>query len=912
MIRRDRQSQARARSATASRPRREAPRFPLWMALLAASTMVVAVPLSAQQDTVTNGDRTSVRDTAVPTLAAVRVQDAPPVIDGDLSDPVWATAPVAGDFVQFTPSPGEPASERTEARVLYDDEAIYVAIRAWDSNPEQIAAQLTRRDESSYSDRVHVIIDSYHDRRTAFQFSVNPLGVKMDLYRYNDTAEDLGWNAVWDVATQIDDEGWTAEFRIPLSQLRFSSSQDQTWGINFARDIARRNEMVTWAPISPQEQAIVSRSGELQGLTGLTGGRRVELLPYTVTRATRAPGDPANPFYSRTDTGVEVGADLKIGITNNLTLDMTLNPDFGQVEADPARVNLTAFETFLPEQRPFFLEGAGIFRFGIGIGDGDGGNETLFYSRRIGRAPQGGFAPQGAWVDRPSQTRILGAGKLSGKTETGWSVGVLSALTGSEQARSAHPDGERDARTVEPLTNYSMARVQRDFRGGSSAVGVIGTATVRDADPAEALGLRERAVTGGVDFRHRFRSNTLEVSGSVLGSRVAGSEESILRTQLSSARYFQRPDNDHTTLDPTRTHLSGASGSLELMKVGGGPWVFGTITQARSPGFEVNDLGFMTGTDYIVQAGFLGYRQTQPGRHLRNWGLNTSLWSGWTTGGEHTDLAGNVNGNLTLNNNWSAFAGMNLNGSALSPTLLRGGPMFRTEPGANGWMGVNSDSRRALQVGSNMNWGVRPESDSWNANVSTSMRWRPSGRTTVRLSPFHNRRIEDRQWLGRMGGDDDPHYLFGRLEQSTTGVTARLDLAISPTLSLQFYGQPFHSSGHFSELRVVEDPRADRYEDRLRVVQTQRDDQNRMVGDVTGDGQSETLGNPDFSVGQFRSNAVLRWEYRPGSTLFVVWSQARDHQGVDGSVRAGDGFSELFGRQPENVLMLKLNYWLNP
>ncbi len=880
--------------------------------VLTVAMMLLTLPLHGQDRPVDNGQRDSIRAGSVPSLPAVRVQGAAPTIDGDLSDPAWANAPVARNFTQFEPSPGEPASEETEARILYDDEALYVAIRAWDRNPELIAAQLTRRGERSYSDQVHLIIDSYHDRRTAFQFSVNPLGVKMDLYRYNDNAEDTGWTAVWDVATRIDDEGWTAEFRIPLSQLRFSSAAEQTWGLNFAREIARRSEISTWAPLSPQEQAIVSRSGELRGLTALAGGRRVELLPYTVSRVTRAPGDPANPFFSRTDTGIEAGADLKIGITNNMTLDLTLNPDFGQVEADPARVNLTAFETFLPEQRPFFLEGAGIFRFGIGIGDGDGGNETLFYSRRIGRSPQGAYSPQGAWVERPGQTRILGAGKLSGKTEDGWSVGVLSALTGSEQARSAHPDGTRGSQVVEPLSNYSMARVQRDFRGGSSAVGVIGTAALRDAGAAEELGLRDRAFTGGVDVRHRVRSNTIEIRGYLLGSHVAGSEESILRTQRSSARYFQRPDAEHVTLDETRTSLTGASGSLEVMKVGGGPWVFGGITQLRTPGFEANDLGFMTGADYVAQAGFLGYRQTQPGERLRNWGVNTNLWSVWTTGGEHSDLAGNVNGNLTLNNNWNAYGGVGLNGSSLSATLLRGGPMLRTERAANGWMGVNSDSRRAVQAGTNINWGVRPESDSWNANVSTNVRWRPSGRTTVRLSPFHNRRVEDRQWLGRMGGDDDPHYLFGRLEQSTTGVTARLDLALSPTLSLQLYGQPFHSSGHFPELRVLGDPRADRYEDRVLPVATSRDAQSRMVGDVTGDGQAETLGNPDFSVAQFRSNAVLRWEYRPGSTVFVVWSQARDHQGVDGSVGVGDGFGDLFSTRPENVLMVKLNYWLNP
>jgi hypothetical protein len=871
-----------------------------------------APELDAQSNGQGNPEKASVEARAVPALPAVRVEGAPPVIDGDLSDSAWALAPVATSFVQFDPDEGAPASQPTEVRVLYDDDALYVAFRAWESDPSEIRAQLTRRDVSSSSDQVHVLIDSYHDRRTAFHFAVNPLGVKMDLYRYDDTGEDLSWNAVWDVATRIDEEGWTAEFRIPLSQLRYSGSEEQTWGINFARDIARLNETSVWAPLSRDEQAVVSRSGELRGLSGLGANRRLEVLPYTVARATRAPGDPENPFHESTALGGEMGADLKFGITNNMTLDLTVNPDFGQVEADPAQVNLTAFETFLPEQRPFFVEGAGIFRFGIGIGDGDGGNESLFYSRRIGRAPQGHFQPRDAWVDPPSQTRILAAGKLSGKTEGGWSIGVLNALTGNAEARAIHHDGTHDRQVVEPLTSYSMARVQRDFRDGGSAVGGTVTGTIRDESGAADLALRDLALSGGIDARHRFRDGTLEIRGYLLGSRVSGSTEAIRRTQRSSARYLQRPDNTHTEYDEDRTALEGWSTTVEMMKVGGGPWRFGSISQIRSPGFEVNDLGFMSGADRIFQAGWVGYRQNRPGTHLRGWGVNSNLWSGWTFGGEHQDMGGNLNGNLALNNNWNAYAGVALNGSTLSPTLLRGGPMFRVERGMNGWGGVNTDSRRSVQGNVNMNWGVRPESDSWNLNTSTSLRWRPSGRATIRTGPFHNRRVEDRQWLGTTGSAEDPIYLFGRLEQRTTGVTARVDFAVSPTLSFQLYAQPFLSTGHFTEMRRVGDPRGDTYRDRMVPLATTRGEDGSIVADPEGDGTARSLGNPDFSVGQFRSNAVVRWEYRPGSTLFVVWSQGRDDRDTDGTLGVGEGFGNLFDRPAENRLMVKLNYWLSP
>ncbi len=867
-----------------------------------------------QADTITS-DGDAVRDprgrAPVPTLPAVRVQGAPPVIDGNLDDPAWADAPVATDFVQMEPHEGRPASERTEVRVLYDDEALYVAFRAWDSEPDSIVGQLTRRDQQSYSDRVHVLVDSYFDRRTAFHFAVNPLGVKTDLYRYNDSMEDIGWDAVWDVATRIDDQGWTAEFRIPLSQLRFSGAADQTWGINFGRDIARRNEMSVWAPLSQQDQSIVSRSGELQGIRDLSPRRRIEVLPYSVARATRAPGDAANPFHSSTEMAGEMGGDVKMGITNNLTLDLTVNPDFGQVEADPGQVNLTAFETFLPERRPFFVEGASIFNFGIGVGDGDGSAESLFYSRRIGRAPQGSVTVQDGWVDHPSQTRILAAGKLSGKTENGWSVGALSALTGSAEARIAHMDGTRESRTVEPLSNYSVFRLQRDFQDGSSAVGAIGTAAVRDGDPAEALGLRDRAFTGGVDFRHRFRDNTLELKGYLLGSHVSGSAASIESTQRSPARYFQRPDADHLALDPAATSLLGWSANLELFKVGGGPWRYASLTQVRSPGFEANDLGFMPRADYVNQVGYVGYRQNEPGRWLRNWGLHTNAWTAWTFGGEQIDLGGNVNGNVTLNNNWNGYGGVNLNTAPLNTALLRGGPAIRTERQWNGWNGVNSDSRRDLQGGMHLNWSVRPEADSWSVNLSPSLRWRPSERATVRMNPFANWRVEDRQWVDRVGTEAGPAYVFGRMDQTTYGLTARLDLALSPTLSLQFYGQPFMSAGSFGEFKQVTDPRGSTYADRFAPVDA-RLDGDRFAADLNGNGVEERFRNPDFNVAQFRSNAVVRWEYRPGSALFLVWGQARDHFSQNGQLRLGEGMGDLFEQPSENVLMLKVSYWLSP
>lgn len=847
---------------------------------------------------------------ALRSLPAVRIQGARPVIDGDLSDPVWSTAPVATGFVQMLPRAGEPASERTEARVLYDDEALYVAIRAWDSRPDSVTGQLTRRDEASYSDLVYVMVDSYFDRRTAFRFAANPVGVKRDSYFYEDAQQDAGWQAVWDVATRIDDEGWTAEFRIPLSQLRFSGAPVQTWGINFGREIARRNEIVTWSPLVPSDPSVVSRAGLLTGIENLKPASRLELMPYSAGSVTRAPGDPANPFWSSTAGALEFGADLRMGVTSDLTLDLTLNPDFGQVEADPAQVNLTAFETFLPERRPFFQEGASIFRMGIGMGDGDGGNQGLFYSRRIGRAPQGS-APGGAdWVDMPSQTRILSAGKLSGKTQGGWSIGLLSAVTDTEKAR-ALADGERISNTVEPWANYSVARIQKDLGGGETSIGGIATATFRDGAPADDLELHRRAFSGGLDLRHRFRGGTMEVRSFLLGSRVEGSPASVLRTQMSSARYFQRPDAEHVTLDPAATSMDGWSGKLELWKLGGGPWRWASLTHLRSPGFEVNDLGFMPDSDYVSQWFWLAYRRDRPGDRLRRWGLNFNTGSTWTFGGERTGGGANVNWNGSTLGNTDFWGGLNWNSPGFSPGLLRGGPGIRVEQAMSGWGGFASDGRRDVQLNLNTSWSLRPESDSWSAHLSPQLRWRPSGRATLRAGPSYTRRSEGRQWVDRVSVDDGSEYVFGRMEQNTLGMTLRADLAMTPALSLQLYAQPFVSSGRFTGFHRVADPRARRHDDRFQSVDAELVD-GRYLADLTGDGATESFRNPEFSTMQFRSNAVLRWEYRPGSTAWLVWAQGRNAFEADGAFDAGRRLGDLFSTGAQNILMVKVSYWVNP
>ncbi|MDH3223841.1 MAG: DUF5916 domain-containing protein, partial [Gemmatimonadota bacterium] len=598
------------------------------------------------------------------------------------------------------------------------------------------------------------------------------------------------------------------------------------------------------------------------------------------------------------------GGDLKYGLTSNLTLDVTINPDFGQVEADPARLNLSAFETFFPEQRPFFVEGANIFNFRFSGGDGDGANEGLFYSRRIGRAPQGS-TPSDSFDDAPAQTSILGAMKLSGKTPSGWSIGLLTAVTGREEARLGSSGTITGSQIVEPRTNYGVARVQRDFRDGRSAAGMISTWTHR-GQGAAALQLRDAAYTGGIDARHRFGEDRFEISGYLLGSHVTGTPEAIASTQRAPARYFQRPDADHLDFDPTRTSLSGWAGSAVFNKIAGGYWRYATGLTARSPGFEANDIGFMRETDFISPFVWVGHNHYNASEHFQRWNLNFNAWSAYSFGGERYNLGGNVNGSFTLRNFWGGYVGFVRQTGGLSNSMLRGGPMFRRDAAWGGWFGMWSDSRRAVGLNVNNNWQWRPESGSWNANSNVNLSWRPSSQADLSVGPFVNFREEDMQWVREL----DEGYVFGRLDQTTVGMTIRADWTFTPTLSLQLYGQPFLSAGRYDGFKTVSDPLATRYDARIRLLAHGDGDDGILTADVDGDGNPERFSTPDFSVKQFRSNAVLRWEYRPGSTLFLVWSQGRDHFASDGNFGFRNDLSTLFAQRSEDVFLLKLSYWV--
>ena len=833
---------------------------------------------------------------------------AAPVIDGRLDDPVWATAPVATDFTQNYPQTGVPASRRTEARVVFVGDAIYVGMRAFDS-PDSIVAPLMRRDGMLSSDMMDVLIDSFHDRRSAFHFAVNPAGVKVDMYHYDDIQADMSWDAVWDVAVARDALGWTAEFRIPLSQLRYTLSSDkpQTWGINFYRNIGRRQEWSSWAPVVRGQSREVSQFGELTNIDFLTPAHRREITPYISSSVTRATGNPTDPFFRSTAFSHGAGFDAKLGLRSGLTLDLTVHPDFGQVEADPSEVNLSGFETTQQERRPFFLENSGLFALSIY----ESPEETLFYPRRIGRSPQISVDTDGRFVREPQQTTILGAAKVSGKTSSGLSIGILDAVTDAEYADIVDNTSQKSKQIVEPSANYGVIRVQQDLRGGRSALGAMLTTTNRFNLGSAASELHDAAYAAGVDFRHRFGGQSgsdYEIFGAFFGSAVHGTAAAIAETQRSSAHYFQRPDADHIDYDTTRTELTGFGARLQADRATGRV-LYGNAFYTRTPGFEVNDLGIQKVADWSENFTWVGTVQTQPNSVLNNWNVYANTWSWWTYGGERTFTQFNIDLQGELRNFWgsSLRVGRRLSAHTLR---LRGGPLLNEEGAwvANGML--YSPQQKTLRLNASYSLLRSDDPGTISLSFSPTVAWQPWSSATITLAPMWAHDKSDLFYVAQAGIGITPHYVLGALDRTTTSLTTRLDLAFSPTMTLQLYGQPFLSAGTYTRFKEVVAPRARNYADRFQPLTLQLKD-NVYSSDQNGDGIVDLeFDNPAFNVREFTSNTVFRWEYRSGSTLFVVWSQGRRSDG-DKAFQLSRDASELFRTAPENVLMLKMTRWMS-
>ena len=845
-----------------------------------------------------------------PEAVAVATRAPAPRVDGKLDEAVWTTATPAGSFRQRDPDEGAPATERTEVRVLYDDEALYVGVRAFDSRPDRISAPLARRDESPPSDWIGILIDSYYDRRTAFEFVVNPAGVKQDTYHFNDGELDPTWDAIWQVATATDGGGWTAEFRIPWSQLKFGGSRDRRFGFNIWRKINRTGELSHWKLMPKNGSGDASRYGELTGFSQLNPRRKVEITPYSVLGRSFSPTEAGNPFQTGSSGRATLGADIRYGLTSNLTLSAALNPDFGQVEADPAVVNLTAQETFYPEKRPFFTEGSDVFRFRITASPWS--QEQFFYTRRIGRAPQLLPDPRGGYASSVGETTILGAAKVQGKTPSGWTIGALAALTSEETASVLDGQGAAYRDVIEPRTAYGVARLARDFRNGRTVFGLFGTMVQRDL-PETVTSLRSGALAAGIEMQHRFGHDQFLARATVMGSRVSGSAEAITRTMRSSVHYFQRPDISYASLDPAATSMSGYGGFLEVRK-DAGAWLYGAQINTRSPGLELNDAGYQNLSGRHTQMAWITRRWQKPGPVFRSMLLKLNQWNDWDYDGRATNRGIELIGNLEL----KSFATVNfwtgINPGAIDGGALRGGPGLLYP--VNGWIGgaFSSDPRKAVRLSLELNRWNNFDGIGHGTNAGTMLSWRPSGRLDLSAGPRYESEVPSRQFVATGSVAGTTEYVVGDLSQKTVSLATRGNFAFSPSLTFQLYAEPFISSGRFLTFKGVTNPAGSSEVERFDRLGEDRLIRNghAVAADFNRDGTPDLdLGAPDFTVLSLRSTAVLRWEYRPASTLFLVWQQERGSFLQDGRFRLRENLGELFGAQATNSLILKVSYWMS-
>jgi Domain of unknown function (DUF5916) len=843
---------------------------------------VLGVLLVLQAQVASASAQPPVRPTDASSVRATRAPE-PPVLDGSDEDAVWRTAPAIDRFLQAKPSEGAPARYATVARVAYDPGNLYVFVRAFDPHPDSIVSLLSRRDEQTASDEIILMLDPYHDRRTGYEFVVNPAGVKTDYSIYDDGTEDLAWDGVWDVATRMDSLGWTAEYRIPLSQLHYSAKESVSFGLLVWRNIQRHGESVTWPLYRPSRSGFSSQFGDLTGLEGLAGSGQAELTPYVLTKNVQGPASDGFPREQE----LTVGGDLKYRVASNVILNATVNPDFGQVEADPSELNLSAFETFFDERRPFFVEAKGLFTFRVNcvvVVDCNTG-EGLFYSRRIGRAPQ--LSDEYGDESSPAATRILGAAKVTSRLPGGFSLGILDAVT--DDVRSA-------SGTLEPTTNYAVARGNQDFSGGDGNLGFILTAVNRSLDETSEPWLHRSAYSAGVDARRRFAGKRYEVSGSLDWSRVAGEPEAIARTQRSTVHLYQRPDGP-LEFDSTRTSLAGTNLELRFAKVGGRRLVFETAYQRRTPGFEINDIGFLRQADQQMWTSWANLAFREPNAVFRELRWNFNNWQHWSLDGLPTERAFNTNVHTQFNNRWWLRVGGTIGqiGATFCDRCARGGPAIRQDPYLAPWVRIEGDDRKPLVPSVAVNYWRGDGGRSEELRLEPTLELKVSTRFTTSLGAIWTRNRNHTQYFETYTDSTGAErYTFAHLEQKTLSLTWRLGYTFTPNTTLQVYASPFVSKGTYSDVREIASPRAKDFDARYRPY-----DDPEVAGDPGG-----------FNVQEFRSNVVFRWEYRPGSTLFLVWSQGRDgEEDLEGGKSFHGDFADLFRRRPNNTFLVKVSYW---
>ena len=883
--------------------------MPRTLGLLIAGALLSAPPLHAQQGT-----------PASPPVApgvgrklarAVRVAPGSVQVDGSLNDDVWAQAPIISDFVMKEPVEGASPTERTEVRFVYDDDALYVGARMYTSDPATIQAPLSRRDQAGdVTEQFLISLDTFLDRRTSYTFGVSASGVRIDRYSASDNeGGDAGFDPVWSASTRVDAEGWTAELWIPFTQLRFNERPAQVWGLNMRRFIPTLEEETYWVMVPRTATGWASRFGDLEGIEGIRPSRRIEMLPFVVGSTTRnGDRDAANPFDDGRNLQGRMGLDMKMGVGPNLTLDATFNPDFGQVEADPAEVNLTDFATRFPERRPFFSEGSGLLTLS---------HPNVFYSRRIGAPPPGDA--DGDFVDFPRDSRILGAAKLTGRLPSGTSIGVLAAVTDQEFAEVADTvSGAAPLFSevqVGPRAGYGIAKVEQEF-GQGSHVSVLAGGVLRDFggnDVLEDLSARYATVFGH-DGLWRIRGGEYEWAWAVIGGYVTGEAPAIARIQRSSSHYLQRPDRDSEfVFDPTRTSMLGWSLQTSFNKTSGRHWLFGTSTKIDHPMFDTNDIAQLNGADGIMPGFNVTYRETQPGNLFRSYSIRLNQGNEWNFEGDRQNFSLGTNVNVTWSNFWTTSVSFNRNFRVESALLTRGGPLMGQAArwSSNFNVGNPSTAQTRWSAGVSIS-GDELGGYGFNSNMSLTVRPGPRWQLTAR--PQYSRGTDSQQYFTTLSGGRTEtfgsRYVFAYIHRTQYSMELRATFTLKPDLNLDVYAEPFAASGHYYDLGELTAPKS--VERITYGVDAGTEVSVAANGDrtVTWGEDTFTLRGRDFNTTSFQSNVVLRWEWRPGSTLYLVWQQDRDKTDPIGeSVGVGDVFGSV-SEPGTNIFLVKASFWL--
>lgn len=836
-----------------------------------------------------------------------------PKIDGILNDAIWQRGEWAGDFTQREPFDGAPATQKTFFKIFFTDNYLYVAVKAMDNQADSIDSRLLRRDEMD-GDMIGVHFDSYHDLRTSFSFIVNAAGVKSDiLFSSNGDESDKNWNPIWLVKTSKDHDGWYAEIKIPLSQLRFSRNENKVWGFNVARFIYRKEELSYWNPVPRNTSGIVHNYGELHGISALKPKRIVEIAPYGSIALNTSEKEEGNPYKTGRKMLYGLGLDGKIGITNDLVLDFTFNPDFGQVEADPSQVNLTAFEIYQREQRPFFIEGSNILNFKITPGDHEGARDNLFYSRRIGRTPQ--YYPvlsDSEYIDFPMVTKILGALKLSGKTQKGLSVGIMESVTRKEKAQITKA-GVEHAESVEPLTNYFTARVQQDLNKGNTIIGGEFNATNRSIKNEKLLFLPKSAYSTGFDFSQYWNDRQNYLKLTFVGSSISGDSLAMIDRQRAPQHNYQRPDADYLYLDSSSTKLTGYGGNFAIGKNQETGWSYGVNLSWRSPALSLNDMGYLRNADKIVQSANVQYKITQPSLFYRSINLGLIQWQAWDFGGNPIFGGGFIFSNIQFTNQWTFVLNSDMDYNVHDNFMLRGGDSFHLPGKVNVRANIETNQTKKfyMDFGFRQSWGqfAYYRKNAWDLGFT----YRPIDALSLAFHPNVYSTRDNLQFVETVVFNNNSRYILAQIDQMTLVFRFYLNFNLTPDLSIQYFGSPFISSGAYSHFKRVNKASANTYEDRTYEYTKQEISYNKATNtyeiDENQDGTIDySLQNPDFNFKQFQSNLVIRWEFTPGSMVYLVWSQNKTRSDQLGTFDFIHDMNQLFSTVPTNVFMVKLSY----